>query len=209
MLALIASSHDVNAQVPPDEGADRRGFYVRAGGGPGYSRGTYEFSGMSSPAFAPIVPLHFETTAHGPHGEFSLALGHAVVPGVAVAGEAAGRLIPMLFSGRMANTELNAAVAGKVGVVVDVFPSPPVGAHLLAAAGWSAATFAYSRDDEGAPDNIVNPDQVTGPYFELGAGYVADRRIDYEVRLSYASLEGAQSSYRPLGVTFLFSYLRF
>jgi hypothetical protein len=96
-----------------------------------------------------------------------------------------------------------------LGVIVDFHPFPVEGTHFVAGGGWSTGTFMYSTLDIGSFDNIVEPEDVSGPRVEAGAGYRLTPRFDLLVRASAAWLESTHSQYRPLGVTVLASWLRF
>jgi hypothetical protein len=211
LIGLVAlGGGAARAQTPDDRGADRRDLYLRLGGGPGYSSGSYRFSGITSTVDGPPAPLTFESTLHGAHGEFELGLGNAVARGIAILATVGGRLAPVLsHQERLGETTLEGALGAKAGLGFDVFPLSREAVHFTAGAGWAAARFLWSRNEVGSPENIVDPELVTGPYGEAGVGCLLTARLDLLVRVSYAALDGSQSAYRPLGVTVLASHLRF
>jgi hypothetical protein len=217
VIGLASIAPDARAQTPDDLGADRRDVYLRLGGGAAYSSGSFRFSGMSQPIVTPEQPipdpptlLSFQTTLHGPQAELDGALGHAIVRGVAVAGALGISLAPVhKHQEPLGATTLEGALAGRLGLLLDVFPLLVDSVHFMAAGGWSKATFIWSQDSIGSPDNIVDPETVTGPYGELGVGYRLAPRFDLMTRVGYAALDSEHSTYRPLAISVLASYLRF
>jgi hypothetical protein len=208
-LALVLAP-PARAQAVDDPGSDRRGLYVRLGGGPGYSSGDYRYNGLSHALFGqPVVPLSFQTQLHGAHAEFAGAVGHSLARGLAVAASGTVRIVPVPVKARLASTELETTVLASLGIVIDFFPLPAEETHLTAGAGWATGAFMYGRNDEASPDNIVEPEAVDGPIFQGGAGYRLTPRFDLLAQASYARLESAHSAYRPLGVTVLASWLLF
>jgi hypothetical protein len=200
------------AQPEPayDRGSDRRGVYTRIGAGPGYSSGTYRYTGMSNPGFGvPSQRLTFETPLHGAHADVAVAVGYAIAPGLAAAGSGTARVVPVPSSEWIGSTELATTVMGSLGVVIDFFPAPYEEVHFVAGAGWAVGIFAYGRNHDASPDNIVIPEAVSGAAIEGGVGYRLTPRFDLLVRGSYAWLDSPHSQYRPLGVTVLASWLDF
>jgi hypothetical protein len=210
LLSVLAGNRSARGQDPDDRGADRRDLYVRLGAGAGYSSGNYIYSGMSNPGFGPVVPLSFKTALHDAHGEVEVAVGNALGRGVAFAGVGGARLVlPIQKRDRLAGTTIEGALLGKLGLLVDLFLMPLDETHFIAGGGWSAAGFMASGIDEAAADNIVEAEPVSGPYVEAGAGYRLTARFDLLARVSYTWLEGDHTTYRPLGVTVLASWLHF
>ena len=207
-LALVRA-RPAAAQASPDPGSDRRGSYVRIAAGAGYSSGEYRFSGVSAPWVQPATFLKFDTTLHGAHAEFAAAFGHEAAPGLAVAGYGIARIAPVMSSKRLSATEATAVFLADLGALVDFYPLPLSQWHFIGGAGWSAGVFPYSDNDIANPDNIVEPEEVSGPHLQGGAGYRFTPRFDLLVRASYAWLESGQSRYRPLGATVLASWLHF
>jgi hypothetical protein len=208
--AALLHTGAVQAQALDDPGSDRRGLYVRIGGGPGYTSGDYRYTGMSKPGFGvPVRQLTFETPLHGAHAEFAAAVGYAVAPGLALAASGAGRIVPVPSSEWIGSTELATTVIASLGGVIDFFPLPADGAHFIGGAGWATGAFASGHNDDASFDNIVYPEAVSGPSVEAGIGYRLAARFDLLVRGSYAWLESTHSEYRPLGATVLASWLLF
>jgi hypothetical protein len=206
----LLQARGVRAQAIDDHGGDRRGLYVRLGGGPGYTSGDYRYTGMSKPGFGvPVTQLTFQTPLHGAHVEIVAAVGYAVAPGLALAASGAGRVVPVPSSEWIGSTELATTVMASLGGVIDFFPLPADGAHFIAGAGWATGAFASGHHDDASFDNIVDPEAVSGPSVEAGMGYRLTPRFDLLARVSYTWLESTHSEYRPLGATVLASWLLF
>jgi hypothetical protein len=189
---------------------DRSGFYLRAGGGLGYSLGSYEFTGMSAPGFVPVRELHWDVDLRGAALAAHAAAGWGIVPGVALALEGGAFVMPAFGRhGPLGETTIDGALLVHAGPLVDVYPWLDSPVHAQVGVALARAMFVSSTNDIGSAENIVDVVPLTGFLIQGGIGYELVGSVDLALRASYASLSGADSGYAATIAAVEVAYVHF
>lgn len=209
-LLLLLAGSSAAADEPAGRPPERAGIYARGSAGVGYASGSYRYDAPSSPALPPVRELHFDVTLHGPLLDARAALGHAVTKGVAIAAEAGASLqgIPAGHA-RLGSTNIDVVLLARAGVVVDVYPAPDQGTHILGGLAFARATFLGGRNHDVSFDNVVHLEPAHGPEFYAGPAFDFEPGFGLGLRFFYGRLAGDRSQYRPLGVMLQASWISF
>jgi hypothetical protein len=208
VTGLLAVARPAAAADPRDPGTDRAGFYFRAGGGPGYTSGSYNFSGLS--AEATPRELSFDIRLHGAVVGAHVAVGHSLIDGVALALEGGALVMPVFARhGPLGESTIDGGLLTELGGLVDIYPDLDDAAHVHAGVAFARAAFFGGTNDIGSPENIVEHEAASGPMFKLGVGYELTDSFGLAIRVSFASLNGDHSQYAPLALLVEAAYVRF
>jgi hypothetical protein len=189
---------------------DRAGLYTRGAVGVGYATGSYRYDTLSSPAFPPVQPLHFDVTLHGPFVDGSFALGHSLTGGVALALEASAGILGFPNRhGPLGSTNIDGALITRVGLLADVYPERRGRSHVVGGVALARAGYWGGRNHDSAFNNVVYIEPALGPEFHLSPAFQLGDRFGLGIRFSYARLTSDHSTYEPLGVVLQASWTRF
>ena len=176
-------------------GAHASRVWALAEFGTGYVVGPYHFEGEANPVFGGSGLLEFDATVQSPTIGLPGALGYSMPAGLAL-GVGADLVIIPLPDVVLAETDLSVGYVTAFSAVAGFHPSES-GLSLRFGVGFAQSAFAYGKNDISSPDNIVEPEVVTGPIGSLGVGWLWSG-VGVGGRISYARLSGDQSSFDPL-----------
>jgi hypothetical protein len=157
-------------------------MYVRLGVGFGGMLGKYDYTSSEAQVTETGTTHTLSVSPRGVAGDFQVAVGHAIEPGIAVAGEVGTAMFGAEHEESLGRTSIEFGLAGHVLAIVDYYIERTSPAHVSLGGGVTRVLFASSGDnsDGGGPSVDVEP--VLGGTLVVGAGYLVAGGLSLDAR---------------------------